>query len=468
MDSLAVLILAAGKGKRMKSHLPKVVAIADGLPLVQHVLCAAAPLHPERTVIVTGHMREVVEETVEKGANFGLYPREGISFAQQVQQLGTGDAARAALASLEGFSGPVVILYGDVPLLTTGTLRQMIELHNREKATVTIVSALTENPHGYGRIVRDSTGKYAERVVETKDCSPEELQIKEINSGLYVVDSAFLKPALEDLTNDNAQGEYYLTDIIRKATTEGQTVSVLQLTAIEEVLGVNDPVELSRAGQILRRRRLEDLLREGVIFEDPDTAYVDRGVLIKGGARIGPSVQLRGRTQIEEEVVIEGNAYLVDTTVHRGARVKFGVRTESSTIGERAQVGPFAHLRPGSELGEEVKIGNFVETKKASLAKGAAASHLTYLGDCEVGEGSNIGAGVITCNYDGAAKHKTIIEANVFVGSNSSLVAPVTVEEGSTIGAGSTITKKVAKGTLALTRAALVVKEGYIRKTKKN
>lgn len=467
MDSLAVLILAAGKGKRMKSDLPKVVALADGLPLIQHVLSAAAPLEPLKTVVVTGHMKEVVQETVLQGAGTGLYPERGISFAHQKEQLGTGDAAKAALPELEGFIGPVIILYGDVPLLSTETLKKMVELHERETATVTIVSAIADDPHGYGRIVRDSTGRFVEKVVETKDCNSEEILIKEINSGLYVVDSAFLKPALEDLDNNNAQGEFYLTDIIKKATTEGQTVSVLRLSSLEEVLGVNDPVELGRAGQILRRKRLEGLLREGVILEDPTTTYVERGVTIEVGARIGPMVQLRGGTTIEQEVVIEGSAYLVDTTVRRGARLKFGVRCEGSTIGERSQVGPFAHLRPGSSLGEEVKVGNFVETKNAVLSRGVSASHLTYLGDCEVGEECNIGAGVITCNYDGAQKHKTVIGSNVFVGSNSSLVAPLVVEDGATIGAGSTITKKVTKGSLALTRAPLATKENYARKSKK-
>jgi bifunctional UDP-N-acetylglucosamine pyrophosphorylase / glucosamine-1-phosphate N-acetyltransferase len=464
--TIAVLVLAAGLGKRMKSDLPKVAHAAGRRPLIQHVLHAANELQPERMVVITGHRREVVEQAVAEGATAGLYDGDRIRYAVQSEQKGTGDAVRAALPCLEGFVGTVVILYGDTPLIRGRTVRELLEVHETSESTVTLVSFTAVPPGAYGRVVRDPSGRFVERIVEAKDCNREELAITEVNAGIYAVDSSFLTPAVEGLTNDNAQGEYYLTDIVGRAVHEGQRVSALLLTDADEALGVNSPVELARVERVLSRRRVEELMNGGVIFEDPETAYVDVHAIVHSGARIGPMVHLRGSTEVGTDAVIEGSAYLVDTKIGEGATVKFSVRAEGAVIGARSKVGPFAHLRPNTVLEEEVKIGNFVETKQAHLRAGVSASHLTYLGDCEIGEHSNIGAGTITCNYDGARKHFTKIGKEVFIGSNTALVAPLTIEDGATIGAGSTITKAVSSGSLALTRPSMVVKENYRRPKK--
>ncbi len=460
-DSLAIIVLAAGRGKRMISDSPKVAFSTREKPLIQHVLETASQLKPEKLVVVTGYKAKTVEEVIKAGSS--AYPDAPILFAEQKEQLGTGHAARCAMPSLKGFHGTILLLYGDTPLLTVPTLRSFLDTHQRQKATLTILTMMTTGGL-YGRIIRNRESGEVLQIKEAKDCTPSELSITECNSGVYAVDSAFLAPALESLKNENAQKEYYFTDIVEKAVKEGQNISSVIAPDPHELLGVNTPTDLAMINRIILDKLRSKLLNSGVILEDPQSLFLDASVQIAPGATIGPNVQIKGSSVIARGVVIEGSAYLVDTQVGENARLKFGVRADQAVIGGAAQIGPFAHLRPGSELAEDVHIGNFVETKKAKLAKGAKANHLTYLGDCTVGAKTNIGAGTITCNYDGYKKYETTIGENVFIGSDTCLVAPVTVEDGSTTGAGSVITSKVEKDSLALTRAPQVSKPGWAKR----
>lgn len=460
MERIALLVLAAGLGKRMKSDLPKVLIAARGQPLLHHVLSAASPVGPERTAIVTGHRAELVEESAKRFIEAG-HPLPGLGFARQAEQRGTGDAVKSALPALAGFAGTVLILCGDTPLLTTQTLRRLCETHVATKSVVTLLSAKVLHPNQYGRVVRTSDGSAVQRIVEAKDCSPSELQINEINTGVYAVEASFLTTSVQGLTNNNAQKEYYLTDIVATAHAARLRIGALLLEDSHEALGVNDPVDLAEVEAILNRRKISSLQREGVRFEDPASAFIDEGVTVKKGTVIGPHVQLRGSTSVGANCVFEGTAFLKNTVVGDGVVFRLGIRTEDASIGSGAQIGPFAHLRPGTVLGEQVHIGNFVETKKATLATGAKANHLTYLGDVTVGERTNVGAGTITCNYDGYAKHQTVIGKDVFIGSDTCLVAPIEVGDGATIGAGSVLTKTVEKDSLTLTRAELTTKSGW-------
>lgn len=468
-SSLAIIVLAAGRGTRMGGNLPKVILKTLEAPLIHHVLGYSASLNPDITVVVTGYGRDQVEAVIEEGRAAELYSFRELKTALQETLQGTGDAVRSALPCLAGFVGTVVILYGDVPLLTTATLNELLKTHHTKSNTITILTFTPNDPTPYGRIVRSQSGANVGdvlKIVEARDCSPDERLINEVNSGVYAVESAFLAPAINGLTNNNAQGEYYLTDIIAKAVEEGQRVGAVKGLNSSEFVGVNALPELALVNNILLQRRRITLLASGVRLEDQDSFFVGSEVTIAPGALIGPNVILKGRTTIESGVTIEGSAYLVDTTVAAGATIKFGVRAEKALIGANSSVGPFAHLRPGTDLGASVKIGNFVETKNAQLHEKVSASHLTYLGDCEVGPGTNIGAGTITCNYDGVNKYRTIIGKDVFIGSNSSLVAPVQIGDQVTIGAGSVIQRDVPEGALALTRAPLTVRTSYERKKK--
>jgi bifunctional UDP-N-acetylglucosamine pyrophosphorylase/glucosamine-1-phosphate N-acetyltransferase len=457
-EKIATIILAAGKGTRMKSDLPKVVHSARGQSLIHRVIQQAAPLGAERTIIVTGYQKELVEKAALQSGMPSLV------FCEQREQRGTGDAARAALPGLSAFKGSVVILYGDAPLITTRTLKALLEHHARAKATITILSFIPEDLRAYGRIIRDTKTQVPLKIVEAKDCTPEELQICECNSGIYVVDSSFLEPALKALEPTNAQGEYYLTDIVEKAMKEGQTVSAFIAPDPNEAEGVNTLADLAFVERVLLEREKKQLEARGITLRDPHSLYFDPEVTIGDGCVIGQNVTLRGATKLGASVEIEGSAYLIDTTVDEGALIRFSVRSEQAAIGKNAKVGPFAHLRPGTVLSEEVHIGNFVETKNATLAHGVKANHLTYLGDCAIGARTNIGAGTITCNYDGKKKSKTTIGEEVFVGSDTCLIAPITIGDRVTIGAGSVLSKDVADDSLALTRAELTIRRGWKRK----
>lgn len=459
MDSLAVIILAAGLGKRMCSELPKVAIKTREKSLILHVLDTVSKLNLDRTIVVTGYKKEVVEEAIKNGSSL-----KNIHFAFQDKQLGTGHATKCALPKLEGFNGDVLILYGDIPLITSKTLLSFIELHKQNRSTVSLISFKETRPNQYGRIIRDQTGRFVQKIVEARDCTPDQLSICEVNSGIYLVDSAFLAPAVNDLTNKNAQAEFYLTDILERASKEGQTISALFLEQGEEVLGVNNLHDLTLINKALLMNTTQKLSQAGIIFTDINTTYIDSTVEIASGVNIGPNVQILGNTKICKGVVIEGTAYIKDCIIGEDAHIKLCVRMESATVGEKSSIGPFAHLRPGSILEADVKIGNFVETKNAHLMHGAKASHLTYLGDCSVGEESNIGAGTITANYDGIKKSKTVIGKNVSIGSNTSLVAPVIINDGAYIGAGSTITKEVESDSLTFTRSPQVSKPGWAKR----
>jgi bifunctional UDP-N-acetylglucosamine pyrophosphorylase/glucosamine-1-phosphate N-acetyltransferase len=459
MEDIFCVILAAGLGKRLGGETPKAITVTRDGALIDLVLSGLTTLKPKKTIIVTGHKRELLEQHIHTSA---AAKDHTIEFAFQSEQRGTGHAAQCALPNLAGCKGTVVITYADHPLFTAQTLEHFLSYHTFKKATVSMISFTAPPPNGYGRIIRGSTREVL-GITEAKDCNPEELLISEVNSGVYAVDSAFLKPALESLTNNNAQKEFYLTDIVAKAAKEGQTVCAFPLGDAREAAGVNDKTDLAFVNSVLAARHIRKLESMGVIFENPDSCSIDATVSIQPGARIGPNVQLRGTSSLAEDVVIEGSALIVDSHLARGAVVKLGCRVEGATIGAETSVGPFAHVRPGTTLGAHVRIGNFVETKNAKLEDGAKASHLTYLGDCSVGSETNIGAGTITCNYDGYSKHKTTIGKEVFIGSNSCLVAPLEIGDGALIAAGSAVTKNVPADALALGRATQTNKEGWAK-----
>ena len=461
MEKIAYLVLAAGLGRRMRSSLPKVLHQASGKPLISHVLCSALANAPQTVCIVTGHGSEQVKKFVQESFASGDSSSTSFLFALQSEQRGTGDAVKSGLAVLKDFVGTIVIVYGDMPLLKAESLSQLVSQHRGEKATISLLTCSSSRTLPYGRIIRKVDNHQIEKIVEARDCSSQQLAIREYNVGVYAVDSSFLQPAIEALTNNNAQGEYYLTDIVAKAAQEGQNIHSVLLLDEEELLGVNDPYDLHQVEKALNRRRIKDFVLAGVTVTDESSLWIDPLVSIEPGVFLGPNIQLRGACRLMQNSRVEGSCYLSDTEVGAEAVIKFGVRAERAIVGTHCHIGPFAHLREGSVLGSEVKIGNFVETKKAVLAHGAKASHLSYLGDCQVGENSNVGAGTITCNYDGRSKHQTIIGKDCFIGSDSVLIAPVTIGDGAYIGAGSAISKNVDGGALAFTRPPLTIKAGW-------
>jgi len=453
MKRLAVVVLAAGQGKRMKSGLAKVLHPLLGSPLVDYPLKVAESLKPEKIVVVVGVQGDQVKDALS---------RRGVEFALQKEQKGTGHAVQAALPKLKGFKGDVFVLYGDSPLYRSATAKELVKVHRRKKAAVTLLTAVTDDPTGYGRIIRDGAGNVMS-IVEEKDCTEEQRKIKEVNPGLYCYDIDFLRKGLPKLKNNNKQGEYYLTDLAGMAALDHKLVASSTVDDGREVHGVNSLAELARAGAILRQRISGEHALAGVTIEDPENTFIEPGVTIGKETVIEPGVRLAGETKIGPSAVIEMNCRIEDSDIAAGARIKAGSVIEESKVGKNAQVGPMAHLRPGSDIGEDCRIGNFVETKKAKIGKGSKASHLSYIGDAEIGKGVNIGCGFITCNYDGVNKFKTVIEDDVFVGSDSQTVAPVKIGKGAYIGSGSTITEDVPPGSLALTRAPLTIKEGWAK-----
>lgn len=452
-DRLAAVILAAGKGTRMKSELPKVLHAVAGVPMLKYPVGLARELGCAPTVAVIGHGAETVE-TVLAGS--------GVLFALQSQQLGTGHALLCAEPQLAGFSGTVLLLCGDVPLLRRETLEALLHYHQAQQATVTVLTAHMPNPHGYGRIVRQ--GDEVLRIVEEKDAGQQQRAINEINTGIYALEAPFVFEALKTIGCDNAQGEYYLTDVLAAARSAGLRVCALAAGTPEETMGINDRVQLAEAGALMRQRINRELMLGGVTLVDPATSYIEPQVRIGADCIIEPNVQLRGATVIGRGCRIDTGVCVDGCTVGDGVHLKAGSVMTASSIGDRSEVGPMAHLRPGTVLVGENKIGNFVETKQSVLGQGSKASHLTYIGDAEVGRKVNIGCGTITCNYDGINKHKTIIEDEVFVGSDTQFVAPVRIGRGALIGAGSTITRDVPADALALSRPEQKIIEGWAAK----
>lgn len=458
MNSVAAIILAAGKGTRMKSSLVKVMHPLAGSPLIQYPVTAAREADASRIVAVVGHQAEAVRAFFNDSAD--------ISFALQEEQNGTGHAVACAAPQLRDFRGRVLILCGDVPLIRAATLRELLNEHARQGAAVTVLTARVDDPHGYGRIVKDAAGKVT-AIVEEKDATSEQRAINEINSGIYCVEGPFLFDAVAGLKSDNAQGEYYLTDIVRMAADRGLICASHPVGDAMEVMGINDRAQLAEAEAVLRMRINRALMLDGVTIRDPKAAYIDNGTVIGRDTVIHPNVHISGRTEIGRECVIEPSAIIRGCRIGDRVTVKAGSVLEDSVVHDAASIGPMAHLRPGTVLMEEVKVGNFVETKKTVMGKGAKASHLTYLGDAEVGREVNIGCGTITCNYDGVNKHRTVIEDNVFIGSDVQLVAPVTVGRNALVAAGTTVTRDVPPDSLAISRTQQVNKEGWVKKRAK-
>jgi bifunctional UDP-N-acetylglucosamine pyrophosphorylase/glucosamine-1-phosphate N-acetyltransferase len=453
---LAAIVLAAGLGTRMRSVRAKVLHELGGRPLVRYPLAALAGLGPARVVVVVGHQAEEVRDAV-------LASGLPVETVVQAEQHGTGHAAQCAVPALGEFDGDVLLLYGDVPLVTTATLRRLVETHRAANADLTLLTMRFEDPSGYGRIVRDDAGR-VRGIVEHRDATPAERAITEVNPGLYCVRAALLVPLLAELRADNAQGELYLTDVVGLAAQAGRIIASVELERPEEVAGINTRAELAHMEALLRDDVTRRWMDAGVTFEDPATAYVGPDVEIGRDTVIGPNVILRGTTRIGEGCRIDGTAFLVDTTLGNRVHVLFACVSDGAVVGDDAIVGPFARMRPGTELGPRVHIGNFVETKKATLGAGTKANHLTYLGDCEIGPDTNVGAGTITCNYDGSTgkKSKTVIGARVQIGSDTQLVAPVTVHDDAYVGAGTTVTRDVPAGALVVTRTPPRVFEGWV------
>ncbi len=456
MSDTHIVVLAAGKGTRMKSGLPKVLHRAAGLPLIDHVLRAAASLTPASVVVIVGHQADSLI-----GA---LGNRPGLSFAEQEPQLGTGHALLQAAPALEGARGTVVLLSGDVPLLRPATLERLCAVHEQSGAAATVLTATMDDPSGYGRIVREDGCIAA--IVEHKDASREQRQIREINSGIYAFDVATLFDALRQVGSANAQGEYYLPDLVAIYRSRGLTVETVRLDDPGEILGVNSRKELAEVTAVLKTRKNEALMAEGVTIVDPAATYVGPDVSVGADTILHPGVHLEGRTQIGSGCEIHSGVRIVDSTIDDGVVVNnYCVITESH-VRSGARLGPFAHIRPQSDVGEQAHVGNFVELKKTSLGRGAKANHLAYLGDATIGERVNVGAGTITCNYDGVHKHQTVIEDGAFIGSDSQLIAPVRIGKGAYVAAGSSITSDVPANALAIARGKQVNKEGWV--TKKN
>lgn len=456
MTQIATVILAAGQGTRMRSKLPKVLHPLAGQAMATYPLQVAEKVGSTQTVVVVGHGAEAV-----KGA---LRPF-GVNFVLQEQQLGTGHALLMARDALDGFTGTLLLLCGDVPLLREETVRALLEQHQRQQATVSVLTANMDNPYGYGRIVR--RGDEVVRIVEEKDATPAERELTEINTGIYAFEAPAIFELLENVDRDNAQGEYYLTDSVAAAQAAGLRVGACIVDDPREAMGINDRVQLAEAEAIMRRRINRSLMRSGVTIIDPEATYIDATVEIGTDSVIHPGSSLRGDCNIGSDCSIGPHTVVTDSCLADRVNIKAGCVVSDAKIGSDTDVGPMAHLRPGTVLAGENKIGNFVETKKAEVGFGSKASHLTYLGDCELGKGVNIGCGTITCNYDGVNKHRTVIEDDVFVGSDTQFVAPVTIGRNSLIGAGSTITKDVPADALAITRAEQKNIAGWAKRKRK-
>ncbi len=443
MDKIASIILAAGKGTRMKSGQAKVLHPAAGRPMIAWSVAAARAAGADSLALVVGHQAEQVA---------GLFNgEEDIRIVLQAEQLGTGHAVACAREALSGFDGTVLILCGDTPLLTPETLTSLIDYHRSKSAAVTVLTAVLQNPHGYGRLLRDKDGGVL-GIVEEKDASDEQRLVTEINSGIYCMDSAFLFENIDSLNCDNAQKELYLTDLVAIAVGKGDLCLAMPALDSDEIMGVNDRIQLAEASRILRGRINNRLMAAGVSMVDPLATYIDHSVSVAEDTVIFPGCTISGNTTIGRNCLIEAGVSISDSRIGDGCQIKAGSVLEGAELGNEVAVGPMARLRPGTILADHVKIGNFVETKKTVMGAGSKASHLTYLGDAEIGRDVNIGCGTITCNYDGVNKYRTVIEDDVFIGSDVQLVAPVRVGRNSLVAAGTTVTSDVPADSLAISR----------------
>ena len=449
----AIVIMAAGKGTRLKSKRPKVLHEVGGKPLIRHVVDAARQIvPPEDVYVIVGHEAGLVRDSVAK---------LGVQFVEQTEQRGTGHAIQTARQATEGYEN-IIVLSGDVPLIRPETIRKVRDFHLEHRAAMTVLTAAPEELQGYGRVVRKSNNSDEIReIVEPKALTPELAKAKEINSGIYAFASKPLFAHIDSLGTKNAHGEFYLTDMAAILVAAGERVLALQAEDADEVLGANTIAEMMAIDGKLRLITARRLMAEGVTIFRPETTVIDAGVMVGADTVIEPFVQLLGETKVGKECRIRSYSVLEHATVGNQVLVRQGCIITQSRVDDGALLGPYAHLRPETEIGEGAHVGNFVETKKIRFGKGSKAGHLTYLGDAEIGEGVNVGAGVITCNYDGVTKRKTVIGDHVFVGSDSTLVAPLTLGNGSYIGAGSCITEDVPEDALALGRSRQTIKEGW-------
>lgn len=476
IPGLGVIVMAAGLGKRMRSSHAKVLHHVAGQPMVLYAVEVALRVAGHRTAVVVGHQADEVRHVIEAG----IASKPGatsVSIVEQAEQLGTGHAVMQSRSVFSSESGvpptDYLILNGDTPLLKEQTARELLRVHQSHGATVTVLTAVLDDPGGYGRIIRQPSPEHRQdgmatsevfKIVEDRDATSAERTVKEINVGTYVVSGSFLFAALDTLEPDNAQGEYYLTDIVRMAVQQGRRVAAVTLNDPDEGLGVNTRQQLAAAEQVVRQQIRERWLEAGVTMRDPDSVWIDAGVVIGKDTVLYPNVMLEGHTTVGEETTLRSGVRVTNCIIGNHVEILDSCVLSDSEVEDGAHLGPFAHLRPGAIVRRKAKVGNFVEMKKAELGEGSKANHLTYLGDARIGKGVNIGAGTITVNYDGVRKHQTVIGDHVSVGSDTQIIAPVTIGEGAYIAAGATITQDVPADSLAISRVLQVNKSGWAAK----
>ncbi|KPU42801.1 bifunctional protein GlmU [Oxobacter pfennigii] len=452
MKDICAVILAAGEGKRMKSKHSKVTHKLCGKAIIEHVIHSVKAAGIDDVIVVVGHKADEVKGSI----------KDDVKFALQDIQLGTGHAVMCAESFISRDSSVTLILTGDTPIITKETISNLVKYHIENEFCASILTADFDNPTGYGRIVRDITGN-VQKITEQRDANEEELKIKEINSGIYCFISEKLVNALKKISNNNTQGEYYLTDVIEILKSENQPIGAFKTSDNHEIMGINSRQQLAEAVLMMRKRKINKLMEDGVTIVDPDSVYIDADVSIGMDTIIYPNSIIEGKTVIGEDCIIGPNSRIVNCVVHDGVEINNSVAL-GSEIKSNTHIGPFAYIRPECVIGQDVKIGDFVEVKKSVIGDGTKASHLSYIGDSEVGKNVNIGCGTVTVNYDGRNKHKTIIGDNVFVGCNANLVAPVKINDNSYVAAGSTITDEVPEGALAIAREKQTNKEGWVER----
>jgi bifunctional UDP-N-acetylglucosamine pyrophosphorylase / glucosamine-1-phosphate N-acetyltransferase len=455
-NAFAIVIMAAGKGTRLKSKRAKVLHQIGGKPLLQHVISAAARIVPEQDIyVIIGHQAEEVRAAVKD---------TGVNFVMQAEQRGTGHAIMCAREQVRQYAN-ILVLSGDVPLIRPSTIERLRDFHLARKAAMTILTAEPSEPFGYGRVIRAGAGREnVKAIVEQKALTKSQQKVREINSGIYAFATGPLFADIDRLSSDNAHREFYLTDMAALLVKRKAKVTAIKAEDAEEVLGANTLAELASLDAQLRLRKCQELMASGVVIYRPDTCVIDPDVEIAADTVLEPFVQILGKSRIGADCRVRSFSVISDSQLSDNILVKLGCIIDQSRVSSGAILGPYSHLRPGSEVGEDAHVGNFVETKKVRMGRGSKANHLTYLGDAEIGAGVNVGAGTITCNYDGTHKHKTVIEDGAFIGSDSTLVAPVRVGKQAYVAAGSSITDDVPDGALAIGRSRQVLKEGWARR----